>query len=864
MGLEAEILEVPDKTVLLWQLAMLVVVTCSLFALFMPSVRMFFFPVKKRTKLADHLGYDRIDSDGRTVFCRGGARFQVVRVRGLDSDALATATQEDLFLKRKIWLHGLSAGGQFPFQGRLMLIDQRRVVDLTRNTQGRVSYFIDLIIKQYMRRFERSYRNTHYVVIVIPPKATHPQEQLETAVRNLVRQLGSVESASNSYGAEPLELGRKGSENSPLLSYLAQMVNPGFSTSVRRDALGENRVSDVVCQSYLVFKDEEIGLKISDGFGRFSHKGNTCWMSAVMLMTSSIRWGDQLPKKLLGLDQTLTVAQWVTPWDERRSRAYVKEFIKSETEEEDVAQTGLNEAVVAANLIGGSAENSELFFTYEMTVFVYGETRQEVVRGMNKVIAAIEDSKFTAVPVVDELDERWFSLHPPYQAETRPLTPMTSNVANVVCFPSPQQGYEKSDWGQRPVQFFHTASQSAYGFIFHALDHGKAPGHTALFGETGGGKTVLQNLLAASTLAHPDARVFIFDRYDSSYVFTKASGGKYIVVDTSHDIPHAEVARLNPFSLDLRPDGGGDTPFVQRWLSDHALGVSDADSVAHIARILRQMSKLPIDKRNMVEFEKECPEGSSVKEAAKKWVPGGEFGHVLSTKPDSLDFDQECRLFTFDATRFLENARISQTVIPYLSYRIETLVSRLGCPWLMIIDETKAMLQGGKNFAEWYLKLHDEARRLRGVIVSSFQRVSQAAKSGVLHTIREACVNHIYLPNPDADRSDYMDTQGLGDREFAVVKKLSDQVRDLDFYALLRRRNEGSVILTTDLSDLNTSEEGPLLQLFESGPEAANMYRACEAEYGEGEAACRPYLKRAAEILRQKSGRGFHLEEAAE
>lgn len=862
--IENELLQVPDRSGLLFQLFLLACCCFAVMVFFMPAVRAFFFPSNKRTRLSDHIGYERIENDGRTVICRDGSRFQVIRIRGLDTDALSSNAQHDLFMKRKQWLTNLTNSGSFAFQGRLLFVDTRRVVDLTRHNGHPVSEYIEKIFRQYMRRFSRSYRNTHYVVVIVPGNSVHPQEQLDTTTRNLVRQLGSLESANNSYGAEPLTLGKKTQAYSPLLTYLAQMVNPGFTTYVHQDALGNNRVAEVICQSRVAFESREFDLRRGDGIALFSHKGRKCWMGAVMLHTSAVRWGDDLPKRLLSLDQKLTLAQWLTPLDQRQSQAYVKEYIKNGYEEGSTNTTAM-EVMHGAELVDiRSAETGELFFDYEMTVFVLGDTRSEVVDGIHKVTEAIEDSKFTAIQVTDELDERWFCLHPPYRTDTRPMKPFTSNVANFICFPSPQQGYEKSDWGQRPIQFFHTAAKSAYGMIFHALDSGKAPGHTALFGETGGGKTVLQNFLAASTLAHPDARVFIFDRFDSSYVFTKACGGKYIHIDTSHDIPNAEIARLNPFSLDLRPDGTGDTPFVHKWLSDHALCLSDTETTAEISRILRLMSKLPLSARNMVEFEKECREGTQLKEEAKRWCPGGEYGHILSTRQDSLNFGSDCRLFTFDATSFLEVPRLSQAIIPLISYRIEQQVSALGCPWLMIMDETKACLQGSPNFVKWYLKLHDEARRLRGVIVSSFQRVSQAVALGVLGTIREACHNHIFLPNENADRADYMDGLGLGDREFAAVKMQSDYVQDLDHFIVLRRKTEGSVILSTDLSELNQSEDGPLLDLFESGPEAAGMFRQCEREYGEGIAAVPAYLALQAEKKRRLGSFGHRLEEAAE
>ncbi|OSQ39109.1 MULTISPECIES: helicase HerA domain-containing protein [Thalassospira] len=864
MDINEQLIAAPDPMFFLYRLGLLAVCCIAVLLLFMPAVRAFFFPVIKRNKLSDHIAYRKIGNDGRTVICEDGTLFQVVRVRGLDSDSLPSDAQADLFLKRKAWLSNLSTFSGSPFEGRIICIDTRRLVDLARNSQNAISAWMDLVFGQYMKRFSRSYRNTHYVLVAVPGTAKLAQDQLDSAVTTMVRQLGNVEQGGYSYGAEPLELARRKSSNSQLLTFLAQMLNPGHTTVVRSDALGDNDVASLLCQSKVSFRSADFGIKPSDGLALFSYRARKTWMGAVMLRTSGMRWSETLSKRLLSLDHKLVLAQWITPWDRRKSRAYVQEAMKTGGQEGVTGATA-NELIAAEELIDiQSSEAGELFFEYEITVFVHGETRAEVLKGISAVVTVFEDERCTAVQVTDELDERWFSLFPPYQARTRPLTPCTSNIANFVCFPSPQQGFDKCDWGQRAVQYFHTASKSAYGFIFHALDHSKAAGHTAIFGQTGGGKTVLQNILAASTLGYPDARVFILDRYDSSYVFTKACGGKYIYIDTSHEVPASEIARLNPFSLDLRADGSGDTLFVQQWLAQHTLCLDDAESLEHISRILRGMSRLDPSKRNMIEFEKECPEGSFLKTAVKSWIPGGEFGHILSTRKDSLSFSDDCRLFTFDFETILANPRLSQSILPYIAYRIEIQVKRLGCPWLLIVDETKALLSGNSVFAEWYGKLHDEARRLRGVIFSSFQRIDQAAKLNALSLMKEACTNLLFLPNESADAHDYMTVLGVGDQSFSAIKRQSPLTEDLEYFAVLQRKNQGSVILTTDLSDLNDSEHGPLMQLFESGPEAANEFRRFELQYGAGPAAVGPYLEARKEKHRRESGAGNHLEEAAE
>jgi type IV secretion system protein VirB4 len=415
---------------------------------------------------------------------------------------------------------------------------------------------------------------------------------------------------------------------------------------------------------------------------------------------------------------------------------------------------------------------------------------------------------------------------------------MSGNVAGFVSFETPTQGFTRCDWGDRPVQVFPTALGSPYSFIWHKEDRpgggSPPPGHTMIIGGTGSGKTVMLDFLGLSTLGYPDTYVFKTDRFAGSYIATKAAGGAYLELQ-SDDAMAGEPCQLNPLHIELSADPGhGPTGWVVNWLRDHVTGCDDIESERALGDAVRALAGLSKDKRNLTEIYRALPDNIPAKRELKRWVEG-QYSYLFGGV-DTLSL-RDRRLVTFAFDRVLQDPVACRALLPYLSYRIEAAMEAIGAPFLFQIDETAAMLEDA-GFRKWFVRLHDEVRKKRGVIVSCFQRVQSLAQAGVADTMLTSCPTQILLPNESATADDYCGVLGCTMVELEIVRGEHPTARMLGKrYALLRREGQGSVVLNTDLSVL-----GPHLNLFASGRSIASRFRQFEDSEGVTERAVAAYL----------------------
>jgi hypothetical protein len=91
-------------------------------ALSVPAVARFVLPPPRDTRLADHLPFDRLLPDDRTLVCRDGTLVQCVIVEGRDITFLSAAEREALFRLRKNWLDAMA---EFGVTLRGMLLRER-------------------------------------------------------------------------------------------------------------------------------------------------------------------------------------------------------------------------------------------------------------------------------------------------------------------------------------------------------------------------------------------------------------------------------------------------------------------------------------------------------------------------------------------------------------------------------------------------------------------------------------------------------------------------------------------------------------------------------------------------------------------
>lgn len=806
-------------------------------------------PVQERERLVDHVLFDRILRDKQTVRCTNGSLFRVIAIGGVDLNAIDEEALYNLTNARKGLLFRLADTNV-----QMRKISRRQRVDLTRYanimTSGQKSErsrWLQAILRCYASLFTASYRNSHYIILSIDGSSSGASEELENATRMSMQVLSP-------FSPEILTIGRP-EERSELLEMLASILNPGVLVSAT-NAMAESgipghRLAHTLVRSeadFLAGEDEPSAGpgKHNRGLARFTCNGSDTYVGGVSILTWASVANTATISRILAEDSELMLCEWIDPMDRQTSEELLKtirnkSFLSGETGRQKAAQFEMLEE----SLSGDNVAEDQRLVAFELAIFVLGVSPIDVWKRIERIESIFIRDNFSPIRLNDEqLPYRWLSMLPPHWIDIFKVNPTSQNVADLMPFSSPSQGLERCDWGQGPVQLFHTVDKSVYGFVWHESAGDLARGHTFVIGQTGGGKTVLMNFLMASSTHYPDTKCFVFDRGDASYITIKALGGRYFQLQHTSGAVSGDVCRLNPFQLDIREDMGGETPWLVRYLRDHIARVDAMDTavIEDIEQSIRGLAGLEKKHRHMDEFYKNL-HTQEARDRFRDFVGTGTYSNVFRVDPDrpetvrdTLIFDDDCQIFGFEFEEVLSDPRLTEAILPYIHYRISKEVARTGCPWLMILDELKALLEGSEMMVEVFNTWLDEARRKRGVIVGALQFIEQMIETGSINRIRESNANLMFLPNTRAVWAHYGEALDVTHREFDMISRRHTSTQDLERFVLVKRQMEsgalGSVILKTDLDNLKNAPEGDLLSLFIGGHKPANEYRVMEERYG--------------------------------
>jgi type IV secretion system protein VirB4 len=366
----------------------------------------------------------------------------------------------------------------------------------------------------------------------------------------------------------------------------------------------------------------------------------------------------------------------------------------------------------------------------------------------------------------------------------------------------------KNQWGDA-VTMFRTTSGAPYYFNFHKGEDGplakraakldanhKDLANTVVIGQAGAGKTVLECFLLAQTQKFsqfPDGfggvkklSCVLFDKDLGASIAVRAMGGRYYPI--KNGVPSA----FNPFQLESTPNN---LMFLERLVrklvhrDDMPLSpsqereiVSAIDGVMNATHSKRRLS-------SVLEFFDPTDE-NGLHAGLSRWCRGGALGWLFDNAGDTLQVDGT-PILGFDVTDFLDNPETRTPTIMYLFHRIETLIDGRRIPifmdefWKLLDDEAFEDLAKNKLVT---------IRKQDGFLVMFTQSPKQVLNSPIAFAIIEQSATKIFLPNPAADRKDYIEGFKLTEREYQIIKDLGEKSR-----RFLIKQGQNSVVAELDL-----------------------------------------------------------------
>lgn len=358
-------------------------------------------------------------------------------------------------------------------------------------------------------------------------------------------------------------------------------------------------------------------------------------------------------------------------------------------------------------------------------------------------------------------------------------------------------------WGAA-VTILKTVSGTPLYFNFHASpanqdSYGKRLlGNTLFIGKSGTGKTVTLGFMIAQAQKF-NPTIVTFDKDRGMEIAVRAMGGRYL------PLKKGVASGFNPFQLEPTP---GNMSFLKQLVRKLASGSgigSNNEQITHVDeaeidqaldtlmfRIDKPLRRLSMLLQGLPNPQSDSPDARpTVHARLLKWSEGHELGWLFDNATDLLDLSTH-KLYGFDVTEFLEDPQIRVPTIMYLIFRSESMID--GRRFMYVFDEFWKVLED-EYFEDLAKNKQKTIRKENGIFVFSTQEPSDALESPIAKTLVQQCATYVFLPNPGADRKDYVEGFKLSETEFELIQSLGEDSR-----RFLIKQGDSSIVAELNLT----------------------------------------------------------------
>ena len=742
-----------------------------------PAITRRIFPKSEETHLADFLPFEAIASDGCTVVHKDGKVSRYYLLNGLDQTLLDRNETLAVARHRKDFLDAMAEHG-----GRVRVFTQRIRFSAADNAAFDHPIAREVATK-WNTQFETAYRTVEVVAVT-----TKTVERLEEVEQSLTSTL-------NAFGVHRLSQDRNGNlDGLTLGAFLGRQCAP--VTQPAPSGVGAN-LADALAADVAWFRP--------DGIMVFSSGQDTKYAVALGIKALADESTPALASDLSALPMELTVSRYIAPMGRAEAT------LKLEQHSRIAMMATFNPTVGsqfadAMSMVDSSDDSRSALCTACQTVIVFADSLEQLKSNESQVRQIITANGATPAREAGASQAAWFLQFPTLNLTPRSYQLFTYSLAFDFLFDRPSPGLPRSDWGEGAIARFRTAANTVYRHQFHISDQDAALGHGVVIAPTGAGKTVLMEFLSLMASRHGDLRHFFFDRYRGTAIYTLAMGGKYLSLNND-PLPWSVSGGMNPFDCEDTEDN---RTFLKLWLSS----ISRCDDTASLREISDAID-LAFEDLDRAErslstiYDAGFSPNSPIKTALADWVSDTGYGPIFNADKDTIDIDSSW-LTTFDMTKLLEDSRLGAATVHYLMHKIRNTLRTHNAPGFIFIDETEPLLRD-PNFRSLFKVALQEFRKMRGVVISVFQRPEAIAEAGVSQLVRQQSGTYYLFQNPGAKAADYREFE-LTPRELDFVLGQSPLARQFRRAILVKRPlAQESVILDVDLSAL-----GPHLKIFSS------------------------------------------------
>lgn len=766
-------------------------------------LRKFLHPDLKETFLSDSLDFDTVHDDGMTLLGRDGSLTRTFLIEGRDYGLCREEELTTLLKRRRLFFDAVVAK-----EGISLKLISRRIPVEGRYEGTYDNPYLQEIHDCWQAQFKKTYRTLHYLVLTKTPASStaslfkkRPLPPLEKGKFEDVCE--RLENVLEAFKAKPLLV--SSGQVSPLLSFWASLIN-GHDTPLGpfKRHLAERLVGT--------------SLEFDWRHGRFyGHDGIRPQVGAILSLQ---KWGEEsssnLFRELYRLEGDITFLHLVEGVPKLKALATLE---RRELHAGGLFTGRTDKAALEYETARQVIQDEEgSLHEYQFSLILRAATEEALKDLITQVRQTFLSYGTQGALETQALEHVWRSQFPGPVSFVRKSTLLSHNLAHILTFDKDPVGVQDSDWGKGPLRPFKTINGSSFPLNLHVSEKPKALGHNLVVAPTGSGKTTLIQHIIAGALRHPDLRVYLFDRFNGTRIFTQAGGGDYIDIES-----HTGV-QLNPFVVD---DSLGNRARLRRLL--RLMAGMEEGRASELNTLVDLLLGLPKELRVFKNLhtsllESQSPLSAKLQEWATgpyaPWFNGAQEGQAF----DALDLTAR-RLVGFEMTQVLQEEAVVGPLTYYLMERVLAVIREKACPAWLFIDETKPMLEV-PYFKRYVAMLLRELRKIGGVVTLCFQAVSDIQESGMASIILGQCETLFLFPNPKAKEDEYK-IFNLTDSEWDYIKGNNKTASKFHHTVLVKKPQE-SVILNIDLACL-----GPLLNLYSSDNDKVAQVKTLQQRGGD-------------------------------